>query len=147
MYFAGPVRLQADSHGLVSSPVWLYHFTRVPPTALGAAVGAYHGSEVVYAFGTMTADPGQAGGRPDPLGTHGDWTDADRQLSETMMAYWTQFAATGDPNRDDLPAWPEFEPSTDQHLTLDDAVTIGKGLHHGGAALFNSFEMSRRAGK
>ena len=62
------------------------------------------------------------------------------------MAYWTQFAATGDPNGDDLAACPEFEPSTDQHLTLGDAVTIGEGLHHGGAALFNSFEMSRRGG-
>ena len=146
MYFAGPVRVQATSHAQVSSPVWLYHFTRVPPTELGATLGAYHAAEVVYVFGTMTAGPAPGGARPSALAPYGDWTETDRQLSETMMAYWTQFAATGNPNRDDLPAWPEFEPSTDQHLTLGDTVTSGEGLHHEGAALFKSFEMGRRAG-
>ena len=56
MSFAGPVRVQAEAHASVSAPVWLYHFTRVPPTVLGAAVGgAYHGGELVYVFGTMVA--------------------------------------------------------------------------------------------
>ena len=64
-----------------------------------------------------------------------------------MMAYSTQFAATGNPNRDDLPAWPELDPTTDQHLTLGDTVTIADGLHHGGAAVFKSFDMSRRRAK
>jgi hypothetical protein len=26
------------------------------------------------------------------------WTDADRKLSDTLSAYWTNFARTGDPN-------------------------------------------------
>ena len=87
------------------------------------------------------------------MATDGEWTETDRQLSETMMAYWTQFAATGNPNRDDLPAWPEYDLSTwapvsvwnDQHLNLDDTVTNGEGLHHAGGRLFRNFEKSRRA--
>ena len=147
MSFAGPVRVQAESHAKVSSPVWLYHFTRVPPTALGAAVDApYHGSELPYVFGTMDAGPAPAGARPSPMTTHGDWTETDRRLSETMIDYWTQFAATGNPNRDDLPAWPEFHPPADHHLNLGDTVTGGDGLHHAAGWLFRSFEMGRRAG-
>ena len=146
MLFAGPVRVQADAHAQVSSPVWLYHFTRVPPTALGATLGAsYHGGELVYVFDTMTAGPGASGGQPHPMATDGEWTETDRQLSETMMAYWTQFAATGNPNRDDLPAWPTYDLSTDQHLNLGETVTSGEGLHHAGGRLFRSFEMTRRA--
>jgi carboxylesterase type B len=143
MLFAGPVRVQAEAHAQVSSPLWLYHFTHVPPTALGAALGAsYHGAEVPYVFDTMTTGPG---GQPHPMATNGEWTETDRQLSETMMAYWTQFAATANPNRDDLPAWPEYDLSTDQHLNLGDPVAIGDGLHHAAGRLFKNFEMSRRA--
>ncbi len=145
MLFAGPVRVQVEAHAQVASPVWLYHFTRVPPTALGAALGAsYHGAEVAYVFDTMTDGSG-ASGPPHPMATDGEWTETDRQLSETMMAYWTQFAATGNPNRDDLPAWPEYDLPTDRHLNLDDTVTSGEGLHHAGGRLFRSFERSRRA--
>ncbi len=146
MLFAGPVRVQAEAHAQVSSPVWLYHFTRVPPTALGATLGAsYHGAEVPYVFDTMTTGPGASGGQPHPMATDGEWTETDRQLSETMMGYWAQFAATGNPNRDDLPEWPAYDQSTDQHLNLDETVASGEGLHHAGGGLFRSFETSRRA--
>ena len=63
-----------------------------------------------------------------------------------MNAYWTQFAATGNPNRDDLPAWPEFHPPADHHLNLGEPVTSGEGLHQAAGWLFRSFEMGRRAG-
>ncbi len=146
MSFAGPVRVQAESHANVSAPVWLYHFTRVPPTALGAVVGgSYHGGELVYVFGTMAAGPGPPGGRPHPMAVHGDWTETDRRLSETMIAYWTEFAATGNPNRGDLPAWPEFDPPAGRHLDLGETVVAGKGLHEAAGRLFRSFAASRRA--
>ena len=147
MSFAGPVRVQAEAHAKVSAPVWLYHFTRVPPTALGAAVGgAYHGGELVYVFGTMAAGPGPPGARPHPMAVHGDWTGTDRQLSQTMIAYWTQFAATGNPNRDDLPPWPAFDPPAAMHLDLGETVVAGQGLHEAAGRLFRRFAASRRAG-
>ena len=147
MRFAGPVRVQVETHAKVSSPVWLYQFTRVPPTALGAAVDApYHGAELPYVFGTM--DPGSppAGARPSPMTQHGDWTETDRRVSDTLIAYWTQFAATGNPNRDGLPAWPEFDASTDRHLNLGETVTSGERLHQAAGRLFRHFQASRRAG-
>ena len=131
MFFAGPVRAHLRAHAQVTSSAWLYHFAQVPPTAGGANWGSHHAAELPYVFGTMNA--------PTP------WTDADRGLSETMMAYWTQFAATGNPNRDGLPPWPAFEVSTDEHLTLAETVVSGIGLHREGAALFDAFEATRRA--
>jgi len=146
LYFAGPVRTQATAHDKVTSPVWLYHFTRVPPTEWGSTLGSHHAAELPYVFGTMSprgASPVEA---PLSLTTEGAWTEIDRQLSETMMAYWTQFVATGNPNRDDLPAWPEFDGLTDQYLEFGETVVSGTGLHNAGAELFRAFEERRRAG-
>jgi carboxylesterase type B len=36
-------------------------------------------------------------------------TAVDWQLSDQMIAYWTQFATLGDPNADGLPDWPFFD--------------------------------------
>lgn len=146
MFFAGPVRTQATTHVKVTSPVWLYHFTRVPPTDFGATMGSHHAAELVYVFGGMTPRSATPSGDPLAPMTMGDWTETDRQLSEAMMGYWVQFAATGNPNRDGLPAWTEFDALTDQHLTLGDSVSEGSGLHNEGAELFTEFETRWRAG-
>ena len=81
-----------------------------------------------------------------PLGltTEGDWTETDRELSETMMDYWVHFAATGNPNRDGLPQWTEFDGLTNHHLVLGDQVGESTGLHDEGAELFTAFEKGRR---
>ena len=59
---------------------------------------------------------------------------------------WTRFAATGNPNRDDLPDWPAFDPPAGRHLNLGETVTGGEGLHQAAGQLYRRFEASRRAG-
>ena len=146
MFFAGPVRAQATTHVKVTSAAWLYHFTRVPPTDWGSTMGSHHAAELVYVFGTMTPTGTAPAEAPLALSTEGDWTDVDRQLSETMMSYWVNFAATGNPNGDGLPAWTEFDGLTNRHLTLGDTVMEDTGLHDEGAELFTTFETGRRTG-
>ncbi len=58
----------------------------------------------------------------------------------------TAFAATGNPNRADLPAWPAFDPPAGMHLDLGETVAVGEGLHEAAGRLFRRFAASRRAG-
>jgi para-nitrobenzyl esterase len=91
---------------------YLYQFTRVPPGP-NPALGAYHASEIVYAFNNV-------GGRP--------WATAvDRRLADQMSSYWVNFASTGDPNGNGLPAWTPYDPSAEPYLDLGDAVQV---RHH-----------------
>ena len=142
LYFAGPVRAHARHQSAVA-PVWMYHFTRVPPTPWGETLGAHHAAELVYVFGTLTTSD-EGGERPLGLTPVGDYTEVDAKLSETMRAYWIRFAATGDPNGPGLPAWPAYRPASDRYLELGAAVSVGEGLHVGGAALWDRFQAQRR---
>ena len=89
-------------------------FTRVLPG--GEKLGAYHAAEIGYVFGNRMA-----------------WLPhepVDDTLSDAMAGYWTQFAATGNPNRNGLPEWPAYAATTDQHLELGSEVKVGSGLVH-----------------
>ena len=146
LFFAGPVRAHAEAQAAAGAPTWLYHFTHVPPTAWGAALGSHHAAELVYVFGTLTRRD-EGGERPLGLTPVGDYTDTDTALSATMRAYWVQFAATGDPNREGLPPWPAFDPETDRHLELSSAIAPGTAVDTAGAALWQALEASRRGGE
>ena len=54
--------------------------------------GAFHSSELWYVFGTLDRC-----WRP--------MEQADYDLSEQMVSYWTNFARTGNPNAEGLPLW------------------------------------------
>ena len=78
-------------------PVYAYTFTYTSPYVPIAS----HLVEVPFVFGTLTPQVLVGGAGPP--------TDADRALSDTMIAYWVNFASTGDPNGANLPHWPAFE--------------------------------------
>ena len=104
----------------VSSKSYLYYFTRVPPTSTGKLLGAHHGAEIRYAFGNFTS-----GNTDDILSP----ARTDRELSDAMVKYWTQFARTGSPNLEDLPRWPAYEARTGMYLELGDDIQVGTYLH------------------
>ena len=61
------------------------------PFNTGGMKGPGHTSELTYLWDTNA-----------PL------APPQRALSDTMIKYWTNFVATGDPNGPDLPPWPAF---------------------------------------
>ena len=102
-------------------PVYFYQFDRTPPYPAGsryAGLGATHGMEMPYVFGHL--DPGAA-----------PWTAADQKLSATLIAYWTNFAKTGDPNGPGLPTWPQYTAAQPTLLYLDSQIRTGPLEHPG----------------
>jgi para-nitrobenzyl esterase len=97
-----------DVHGwTAAAPVYRYSFDRKIPVApdtkvegkpaTAADVGARHAGEIEYVFGALDSQPKVP------------WEAADRQLSDLMMSYWSNFARAGDPNGSGLPKWPRYE--------------------------------------
>ncbi|KAG7263668.1 hypothetical protein CRUP_005207 [Coryphaenoides rupestris] len=71
-------------------------------------MGAEHADDLQYMFGKPFSSP------------LGYWP-RHRRLSGYMIAYWTNFAKTGDPNKGlDVPAtWPKFTPSGHKYLEIN----------------------------
>jgi para-nitrobenzyl esterase len=116
-YYIGPSRFVADRMTRASSRVYLYLFSRRIHAPGGEKLGAYHAIEIPYVFGTFAAQP---------------WVPRqpyDQELADTMSAAWVRFAATGDPNGDGLPAWPQFTGTDEDYLEFgDDAIRAGKNF-------------------
>jgi para-nitrobenzyl esterase len=90
--FTEPARFLARSHAATGAPVFRYRFSYVPE-AQRADSDRGRESEVPFVFG--------AEGVPGA----GLLTQRDREVSNILRAYWTNFAKTGNPNGAGLPPW------------------------------------------
>jgi para-nitrobenzyl esterase len=80
------------------SPTWMYNFSI--PTDI-AGLGATHGSELVYVFGTNPS-----------------LTPEQMKVSDLIQSYWTNLAKTSDPNAAPLLNWPKFSMGTDNRINF-----------------------------
>jgi para-nitrobenzyl esterase len=106
---AGLERMLPERARTAHTPAFAYYFERAIPWPEHPEFGAFHTAEVPYVFGTLDVLK-----RP--------WTDVDRTLSETMMSYWANFAATGNPNGATVPQWPAFDPAHPVVLRLGERI-------------------------
>jgi para-nitrobenzyl esterase len=106
--FAASMR-EAEAFAAHGAPAYVYRFTRFAPGSDPLKVGAFHSAELVYVFGTEASVD-----RP--------WSERDRELSDQMQRYWTNFAKTGDPNGARLPEWPRYGTSDKDIMELGDAT-------------------------
>ncbi|MBN1421318.1 MAG: carboxylesterase family protein [Planctomycetes bacterium] len=130
--FVAPARSQVRAMEPKTSKAWLYHFARVPAMARTVGIGAAHGIEIPYVFGT--AHPW--------MGIDED----DRALSDAIGRYWVAFAREGDPAVKGLPVWPAYAAATDRHLLLGDRIAAGERLFREACDLFDRIAAKGRRG-
>ena len=92
-------RLQSNK---AKGQAYEYYFDYHAPDADGAG----HGSDVPFAFHTLTTRRGEPG--PE-----------DVKLSDIISSYWINFARSGDPNGPGLPQWPAFKESNQKVMVFD----------------------------
>ncbi len=104
------VALWAAEQQNPSKRIYTYYFDRVLPWPAHPEFGAFHTSEVPYVFQTL-----------DRLNR--PWAPVDRNVSDAVSSYWTNFAKTGDPNGNGLPPWPQYR--ADNHVTMELGERLG----------------------
>ncbi len=111
--FGGPSRHAAVCTARVGAPVYVYLFTMRSREVSSRHMGAYHGYELPFVFGTLVRYLGQE----------------EQRLSEAMMNYWTRFASKGDPNGGQEPDWPRFSEDSDAYQELGAEVGPKRGYY------------------
>lgn len=113
--FAAPSRHAAECMARDGMPVYVYRFSYVSTTdPARAAMGAYHGSEIAFVFGSSLLDFAGSG---------------VKVLSTAIMNYWARFAAIGDPNGGEEPPWPAFGPGNDLYQDLNLTISTQGGYY------------------
>ena len=92
-----------------NEPVWRYFFTHKHTVPQIAGLGSYHGMELFYVFNTW---------ENALLGTGPLFKPQDDSVQTSMLNYWVNFAATGNPNGTGLVNWPQYQAATDCYLEL-----------------------------
>lgn len=116
----------ADKTG--HQPAYLYYFSRRPPGPQSEKLRAFHAAEIAYVFGTF----------PWPF----PWEDADRKLSDAIISYWVNFAATGNPNGNGLTKWPAYSAVEDQSLEFGDQIAVRANINKAGLDFFDGYYQS-----
>ena len=87
------------------SPVYTYFFDQAIPWPEHPEFGAFHSSDLVYAFNNLAKL-----NRP--------WTDVDRRVADELSTCWVNFVKFGNPNGSGAQAWRAFHPDKPETMTL-----------------------------
>ncbi|MCE1247549.1 MAG: carboxylesterase family protein [Firmicutes bacterium] len=112
---AFPARFVAESMSNKKSKGYLYQFTRLPATELAKKIKVHHGVDLAYVFGNMKKSDG--------------YTDIDFVLSSKIMAYWVNFAKTGNPNGKGLPYWTPYDKKTEINIEFGNSIKFNRHLY------------------
>jgi para-nitrobenzyl esterase len=114
--FGVPAARLADAQNAHAPGVYSYLFTWESPV-LGGALGACHGLDVPFVFGTAMLPALRAfvGEGPEVA-----------QLCARIQGAWIAFAHGGSPGHEGLPDWPRYDPALRPTLLLGGACSLAK---------------------
>ena len=92
------------------APTYVYMWTWKSPVDQGSV----HGNELNFCFNTLQFHKGAL---PEP-------TEADQALADNMARSWANFAATGDPNVEGLPAWQPYTAADGECFIFDRECSV-----------------------
>jgi para-nitrobenzyl esterase len=98
------------------TPVYLYRFDW-DEERLGKIIGAFHGLEIPFVFGTLDARNANIHVLLKPKAMA-----SGRPISKKMMKYWATFAKTGDPNAAGLEKWPLYKVGSRDRIYFDNQI-------------------------
>lgn len=107
-----PARHFARIVAATGQPAYEYRFSYVAESMRKQWKGAPHATEIPFVMDTVKARYGK------------DLAPADEKTAQAANAYWANFAKTGNPNGDGLPAWPQYDAQKDvlMDFTFDGPV-------------------------
>jgi para-nitrobenzyl esterase len=115
----------------VQQPAYLYFFTHRPPGPMAQELGAYHASEIAYAFNTVHTL------RDQPAAI-------DYRLGDVMSDYWVNFAHQGVPSAPGQPEWKPYSNAERNYLLFGAQVSAEQNLLPDSWALFDRVMDRRR---
>nr|XP_022310060.1 carboxylesterase 1C-like isoform X2 [Crassostrea virginica] len=111
-----------------------YLFTKTSPIPFGGNPpswfkGAGHGDEVYLLFDPtyymqLTEEQVQS-------------LKTEKELSETVIRYWTNFAKSGNPNGENVPEWPRYDVNSKKYLIINKPIETGENLKAKATELFS----------
>lgn len=107
-WMAEPARAIARLLSAHGQRVYEYRFGYIATGQRQTLSGAPHASEIPYVFDTISARYGKETSR------------ADEAMARVVHAYWIAFARTGRPDPRGLPAWPQYDQSSDELMSFTD---------------------------
>ncbi len=129
LFMAFGMRRWAEYSADAGNPTYLYFMDHVPPAFHiympedpvlelpdgPRSAGAYHSGDLAFVFGNTSR-----------VGV--GWTQEDHALSDLMVQYWTNFARSGNPNGEGLPAWPKFSSQQLDMMRLNTVPVAAQGI-------------------
>jgi len=123
-----PTKYFAETASKTNPRVYYYEFNhRSSFSTWPSWVGATHGDEVFYVFGYALTHPTIS-------------TDAEKELSRSMIKAWTSFAKTGKAVDLGGQLWPEYSTKNQVFLSMaPNKFTYGRGPNEGNCNFWKSY--------
>ncbi|KAJ8036380.1 Cholinesterase [Holothuria leucospilota] len=146
--FSCPSVKTARAHAtMTSAPLFMYFMTQVPtwsifePNQTGPGyLGAGHAEDLQFVFGFPFI--------PEVVEIYSPTPDEEKELSVKFMRFWTNFANTGDPSRDDVSStpgtgdweWPPFTVPGLEYKDLSVELPVGNGIKADECVFWNDYK-------